>query len=190
MEITRKVKNNPKRFLGEVITTSSTCSPRQGTEICNFGAPSPLEALHWIFCFYSSICVQFRKTSPLKSGESSEKSSGENRVKSCHVCGCHGFFGCEKFQARKKTQRLTFCVWRPPGGVGVFRAKGWWPKSSCPPSRVCLPSSWVSKRGILDVPGILPGCPGPLQGVFKKFCAKKVRAHFLFPKVRTCKDQA
>ena len=27
--------------------------------------------------------------------ESSEKSSGENRVKSCHFCGCHGFFGPE-----------------------------------------------------------------------------------------------
>ena len=67
--------------------------PRQGTEICNFGARSPLEALHWIFCFFSSIYVQFSKTSPLKSGESSEKSSGENLVKSCHVCGCHGFFG-------------------------------------------------------------------------------------------------
>ena len=37
--------------------------------------------------------MQYSKTSPLKSGESSEKSSGENRVKSCHVCGCHGFFG-------------------------------------------------------------------------------------------------
>ena len=54
--------------------------------------------LHWrlstgIFCFFSSIYVQFSKTSPLESGESSEKSSGENRVKSCHVCGCHGFFG-------------------------------------------------------------------------------------------------
>ena len=40
--------------------------------------------------------MQFSKTSPLKSGESSEKSSGENRVKSCHVCGCHGFFGPDK----------------------------------------------------------------------------------------------
>ena len=48
---------------------------------------SPLD-----FCFFSSIYVQFSKTSPLKSRESSEKSSGENRVKSCHVCGCHGFF--------------------------------------------------------------------------------------------------
>ena len=54
--------------------------------------------LHWrlstgFLRFFSSIYVQFSKTSPLKSGESSEKSSGENRVKSCHVCGCHGFFG-------------------------------------------------------------------------------------------------
>ena len=72
---------------------SGQVRPRQGTEICNFGAPSPLEALHWIFCFFSSIYVQFSKTSPTASGESSEKSSGENRVKSCHVCGCHGFFG-------------------------------------------------------------------------------------------------
>ena len=77
---------------------SGRVRPRQGTEICNFGAPSPLEALHWIFCFFSSISVQFSKTSPLKSGESSEKSSGENRVKSCHVCGCRGFFGPELTQ--------------------------------------------------------------------------------------------
>ena len=34
--------------------------------------------------------------------------------------------------------------------------------------------------GIWDVPGILPGRPGPL-GVFKKFVQKKVRAHFSFP---------
>ena len=49
---------------------------------------SPLD-----FCFFSSIYVHFSKTSPTKSGESSEKSSGENPVKSCHICGCHGFFG-------------------------------------------------------------------------------------------------
>ena len=69
--------------------------PRQGTEICNFGAPSPLEALHWIFCSFSRFYLQFSKKSHRKSGESSEKSSGENRVKSCHVCGCHGFFAPE-----------------------------------------------------------------------------------------------
>ena len=83
-------------------------------------------------------------------------------------------------QARKKsTKILTFWVRRPPSGLGVFHAKGWWPKSSCPPSKVCLP--WVSKRGIWDVPGILPGCPGPL-GVFKKFVRKKSScAFFSFP---------
>ena len=52
---------------------------------------SPLD-----FLLFSSIYVQFSKTSPLQSGESSEKSSGENRVKSCHVCGCHGFFGPDR----------------------------------------------------------------------------------------------
>ena len=75
---------------------TSNVRPQQWKEICNLGSPSPLEALHWIFCSFSSIYVQFSKTSPLKSGESSEKSSGENRVKSCHVCGCHGFFGPER----------------------------------------------------------------------------------------------
>ena len=56
---------------------SGQVRPRQGTEFCNFGAPSPLEALHRIFCFVFSLYVQFSRTSPLKSGESSEKSSGE-----------------------------------------------------------------------------------------------------------------
>ena len=65
------------------------------------GAPSPLEALHCDFCFFSSIYVQLYETSPLKSGESSEKSSGENRVKSCHVCGCHVFFGPDVGLTRK-----------------------------------------------------------------------------------------
>ena len=64
--------------------------------------------------------------------------------------------------------------------MGVFQAKGWWPKSSCPPSKVYL--LCVSKRGIWDVPGILPGCPGPLR-VFQKVCAERVCAHFSFPKI-------
>ena len=85
-----------KKGRSENCMESGQVRPRQGTEICNFGAPSPLEAVHWIFCFFSSIYVQFSKTSPLKSGESSENSSGENRVKSCHVCGCRGFFGPDR----------------------------------------------------------------------------------------------
>ena len=52
------VKNLGGCFSGRV-------RPRQGTEICNFGAPSPLEALHWIFCFFSSFYVQSSKASPL-----------------------------------------------------------------------------------------------------------------------------
>ena len=79
--------------------------PRKGTEICNFGAPSPLEALHWIFCFFSSIYVQFSKTSPLESGESSEKSSGENRVgEDPHP---------QDFSLTKKTARFTKGQFRP-----------------------------------------------------------------------------
>ena len=64
------------------------------------------------------------------------------------------------FRQEKRAQRLTFWVRRPRGGVGVFHGKGWWSKTSCSPSKLCL--AWVSKRGIWDVPGILPGCPGPL----------------------------
>ena len=70
----------------------------------------------------------------------------------------------------KRALRLTFLVRRRPGGEGFFHPKVWGSKSSCPPSKVCLP--WVSRRGIWDVPKILPGCPGPL-GVFKKFVQKK-----------------
>ena len=65
---------------------------------------------------------------------------------------------------------LIFWVRRPPGRVGVFHAKGWWPKSLCPPSKVCLP--WALKRGIWVIPKILPGCPGLLGGV-QKARAKK-----------------
>ena len=60
--------------------------------------------------------------------------------------------------------------------MGVFHAKGWWPKSSGPPSKVCLP--WVSKGGICDVLEFLPGCSGPLA-VFKKFVQKKMCSFFV-----------
>ena len=63
--------------------------------------------LHWRL---SSLYVQFSKTSPLKSGESSEKSSGENRVKSCHVCGCHGFFGPDLGFPQLSSQRASSAV--------------------------------------------------------------------------------
>ena len=51
----------------------------------------------------------------------------------------------------------------PREGVGVEKVRAL-------PRKFDFP--WVSKRGIWDVPGILPGCPGPL-GVFKKYVQKK-----------------
>ena len=83
--------------------------------------------------------------------------------------GSFSYQGVSTRGVRHSPERLSFWVRRPPGGVGVFHAKGWWPKTSCTPSKLCLP--WVSKRGIRDVPGILPGCPGPLA-VLKKFVQK------------------
>ena len=73
-------------------------------------------------------------------------------------------------QARKKSTKINFLGPETARWGGVFHAKGWGSKTSCPPSKLCLP--WVSKRGIWDIPGMLPGCPGPL-GVFKKFVQKK-----------------
>ena len=37
---------------------SGQVRPRQGTEICNFGAPSPLEVLHWIFSSFSDVALR------------------------------------------------------------------------------------------------------------------------------------
>ena len=85
---------------------------------------SPLD-----FLLFSSIYVQFSKTSPLKSGESSEKSIGENRVKSCHVCGCHGFFGPD-FRSLVNSYNLVrfmvegFGVHPFAGGARLYRREG------------------------------------------------------------------
>ena len=46
--------------------------PRQGTEICHFGAPSPLHFfnfLQWIFSLFSRFTVQFSKEMGPKYGE-------------------------------------------------------------------------------------------------------------------------
>ena len=66
----------------------------------------------------------------------------------------------KNIQARKKSTKINFLGPETDRWGGVFHAKGWWPRSSCSPSKVCLP--WVWKREIWDVPGISPGCPGPL----------------------------
>ena len=72
-------------------------------------------------------------------------------------------------QARKKSTKTNFLDPETARWGGGLSREGVVAESSCPPSKVCLP--WVSKRGIWDVPGILPGCPGPF-GVFKKFVQK------------------
>ena len=40
---------------------------------------------------------------------------------------------------------------------------------------------WVWKKGIWDVPGKLPGCPGPLR-LFKKFVQKRLVRIYRSPK--------
>ena len=62
--------------------------------------------LHWrlstgFFAFSPGSLCNLVRGAP-QNLESSEKSSGENRVKSCHVCGCHGFFGPD---CRNPTER-------------------------------------------------------------------------------------
>ena len=55
------------------------------------------------------------------------------------------------------------------------------------PSKVCLP--WVRKRGIWDVPGIVLGCPRPLQhGGVQKVCAKKCM--FILRSLKECNSEA
>ena len=101
--------------------------------------------------------MQFSKTSPLKSGESSEKSSGENRVEFCHVCGCHGFFGPEKvadFESRF-----------PYDSYGGDRAASWpffrrrilgrYPAAPCSSGPFVL----LLSSGGIENPSFLGGCP-------------------------------
>ena len=94
--------------------TSEQVRPRQGQKSAILG-----RRLHWrlstgFFAFSPVfVYVQFSKTSPLKSGESSEKSSGENRVKSCHVCGCHGFSRPETRVSKRAPRK--FLNWRVQG---------------------------------------------------------------------------
>ena len=89
---------------------------------------SPLDFLR----FFSSIYVQLSKTSPLKSGESSEKSSGENCVKSCHVCGCHGFFGPELSVTWCSFAHTSRCeMFSGIAGGGAHARFGSWVVSMC-----------------------------------------------------------
>ena len=76
------------------------------------------------------------QTSPLKSGESSEKSSGENRVKSCHVCGCHDFFGPVSVEDGFKhwTQWVFGAHWVPGSELSEFLSAYYWCAKANSPS--------------------------------------------------------
>ena len=85
------------------------------------------------------------------------------------------------YQARNKSTKINFL------GPETARWGGGFPREGVVaekfvPSLESL-SSLGSKRGIWDVPGILPGCPGP-PGVFKKFVQKKRSCAFFVPCLR------
>ena len=86
-----------------------TLRRRQGAEICNFAAPSPLD-------FFDFSPVDFFHFSPgslcnfvSKWAQDVEKFArfpgGEKRVESCHVSGCHGFFPSRDFHPAAKGGR-------------------------------------------------------------------------------------
>ena len=143
----------------------------QGTFDHDKGQKSAISGrrLHWrlsigFFAFFSSIYVQFSKTSPPKSGESSEKSSGENRVKSCHVCGCHGFFGPEKrdskvtLRGRPQSDSIMTEEWLLQAFWVIFESL--WGR----PSKSLLSHGFVTFivfgfRALYPVGGLLPSGP-------------------------------
>ena len=126
------------------LRTSSTTTRDRNLQFR--GAVTPLEALHWIFCFFSSIYVQISKTSPLKSRKSSEKSSGENRVKSCHVCGCHGFFGPEFLNRKNESGGSLGEKLDDKLSGKMFWACSCFSSPKNPPNWSC---QWPSRRDIL-----------------------------------------
>ena len=80
---------------------------------------------------------------------------------------------CDVFHARKRSTKIKL--------LGPETA--WWggglSREGVDVEKFVPSLAWVWKGGTWDVPGVLPGCPGPL-GVFKKF-AQKVRVQFFVP---------
>ena len=86
------LKNSHCTSAGPFFRTSSTTTGDRNLQFRGAVSTggSPLDFL----LLLQYLCAISYKTSPLKSGESSENPV-EKIVKSCHVCGCHGFFGPE-----------------------------------------------------------------------------------------------
>ena len=73
--------------------------PRQGTEICDFGAPSPLDfsnCLEWIFPVSPDFLCSLVRKSPQQVEKIARFPGGDKSAESRHVSGCHGFFGPKK----------------------------------------------------------------------------------------------
>ena len=72
---------------------------RTRSTTCNFGALSPLDFLNFLQCIFFPFSPGFLWTKERKSPQNVEKIArflgGEKRAESCHVSGCHGFFGPE-----------------------------------------------------------------------------------------------
>ena len=86
---------------------SGRVRPQQGTEICNFGAPSRLD----FFEFSPVDVILFFQVSCRKSLQNVARFVGrEKRAESCHVSGCHGLlFGpdLETLKPRKSQRQET-----------------------------------------------------------------------------------
>ena len=68
--------------------------PRQGTEICKFGAPSPFSftfSSGSSFCSFSRFSVKCCNKSTQNVEKIARFPGGEKSVESCHVSGCRGF---------------------------------------------------------------------------------------------------
>ena len=76
-----------------LVCCSGRIRPQQGTEICNFGASSPLEFFGFFssaFSSFSRFSVYLSEKSLQKCGEIPDLRAGEKGAESCHVSGCHG----------------------------------------------------------------------------------------------------
>ena len=122
--------------------------------------------------------MQFSKTSPLKSGESSEKSSGENRVKSCHVCGCHAFFGPEECNQYVRFRGREFLGWGSESGSD-WRIQG---RTSEEHLLLRCPCSLVDRRRA-DLVNVLAYSPNRLKPTYdgdtNQFCQGRLSAEVL-----------
>ena len=85
------------------LSKSGHVRPRQGTDICNFRAPSPLDFLVspvYVLPFSPGALCNLVRKSPQHMEKIARSPGGEKSAESCHVSGCHGFFGPDTVSIR------------------------------------------------------------------------------------------